>query len=383
MDDTDNQPDTGGTAYRIDSIDDDRPDITRTTRDHDELRKQLEDWLGTRVSEAEVTDLGVPENGMSSETVMFTARFTDDGRQEEVELVARLAAAEDAVPVFPTYDLELQWNTIQLVAEHTDAPLPTLRWLERDPSVLGHAFFVMERAHGEVPPDLMPYPIESSLLERSTEEQRRLQDATVDVLAEIHRTPVGEHTAFLELDQPGDTALRRHFNHWREYAEWVRRGRATPLLDDAEAWLEANWPTAADSREPALSWGDSRIGNMMYDGLDPIAVFDWEMAGVAPVEVDLGWMSFLHTFFQDITTDMGLPGMPDFMRAEDVAERYAATSGRDVADLHWFRTYAAYRHGAIMLRVIDRQIHFGDAEAAQDPEEAIMHRKRLREMIGS
>ncbi len=373
----------GPGAYRVDSADAERPEITRTTRDHGELRRQLEEWLGTRVEDAEVTELGVPDNGMSSETVMFTARFTDGGRREEAELVARLAAAEDAVPVFPTYDLALQWNTMQLVAEHTDAPVPGLRWLEEDPSVLGTPFFVMDRAHGEVPPDVMPYPIESTLLERPPEEQRRLQDATVDVLAEIHRTPIGESTSFLELDQPGDTALRRHFNHWRDYAEWVHQGRDIPLLDEAEAWLDANWPTEADARPPALSWGDSRIGNVMYDGLEPIAVFDWEMAGIAPVEVDLGWMSFIHTFFQDITVELGLPGMPDFMLAEDVAARYSETSGREIDDLHWFRTYAAYRHAAIMVRVIDRQIHFGDTEAAEDPEEAILHRNRLREMIAT
>ncbi|MGI9579019.1 MAG: phosphotransferase family protein [Microthrixaceae bacterium] len=368
-------------AYTVDSADAERPDITRTTRDHGELRSQLQSWLNTRVDDAEVTDLGVPDNGMSSETVMFTARFTDGGEPQEAELVARLAAAEDAVPVFSTYDLALQWNTMALVAEHTEAPVPGLRWLEEDRSVLGAAFFVMDRAHGDVPPDVMPYPIESPLLERSPEEQRQLQDNTVDVLAEIHRTPIGDHTAFLELDQPGDTALRRHFNYWREYAEWVREGRDIPLLDEAEAWLLANWPTEADEREPSLSWGDSRIGNMMYDGLEPIAVFDWEMAGIAPVEVDLGWMSFIHTFFQDITVELGLPGMPDFMVAEDVAARYKRTSGRAIDDLHWFRTYAAYRHGAIMVRVIDRQIHFGDTEAADDPEEAILHRNRLREMI--
>jgi aminoglycoside phosphotransferase (APT) family kinase protein len=357
------------------------PEITRTTRDHAELRRQLRDWLATVVEDADITELGVPDNGMSSETVLFGASWTEDGETVEAELVARLAAAEDAIPVFPSYDLAGQYRAIRLVEEHTDAPVPHLRWLEEDPSVLGSPFFVMNRAHGEVPPDVMPYPIDSFVLELSADDQRRLQDASVDVLAEIHRTPVGAHTEFLEVDQPGDTALRRHVNHWLEYARWVRAGRTIPVLDEAEAWLQAHWPEEADRREPALSWGDARIGNMMYRGTEPVAVFDWEMAGIAPVEVDLGWMSFIHTFFQDITTDLGLPGMPDFMRAEDVADRYRVTSGIDVEDLHWFRTYAAYRHGAIMVRVIDRQIHFGDAEADEDPEAAILHRARLREMI--
>ena len=121
----------------------------------------------------------------------------------------------------------------------------------------------------------------------------------------------------------------------------------------------------------------------MYNGAVPVAVLDWEMAGIAPVEVDLGWMSFLHTFFQDFAVELELVGMPDFMRAEEVAERYRATSGTDIEDLHWFRTYAAYRHAAIMVRVIDRQIHFGDTDPNNDPEQAIIHRVRLRAMIST
>lgn len=358
----------------------DKPEITRSTRDHGELRGILERWLGGVVEEPTISELRVPGNGMSSETVLFDATWTEDGETVSAELVTRLAASEDAVPVFTDYDLVSQFRVIERVGEHTDTPLPRLRWLEEDPSVLGSPFFVMDRVEGEVPPDVMPYPIESFLLDATAADQRRLQDATVDVLAEIHRTPLGDDTRYLELDQPGDTALRRHVNHWLGYAQWVRQGRTIDLLDRSEKWLEANWPASADRRDPALSWGDARIGNVMYRDFEPVAVFDWEMAGVAPVEVDIGWMTFLHTFFQDITEALELPGMPEFMDPDDVAARYEASSGQAVEDLHWFRTWAAYRHAAIMVRVTDRQIHFGEGEPSP-PEERIMHSARLEEMI--
>lgn len=361
-----------------DSID--APEITRTTRDHSELREVLQSWMTGLVEDPSISELRVPGNGMSSETVLFDATWTEDGAEVEGELVARLAAAQDAVPVFTHYDLASQFRVIQRVGEYTDAPVPRLRWLEEDPSLLGSAFFVMDRVDGEVPPDVMPYPIESFLLDATPEQQKTLQDSTVDVLAEIHSTPIGEETAYLELDEPGDTALRKHVNHWLDYATWVRQGRSIDLLDRTERWLEANWPHAADRRDPALSWGDARIGNVIYRDFRPAAVLDWEMAGIAPVELDLGWMTFLHTFFQDITEVLELPGMPDFMDPHDVAARYELTSGTQVGDLHWFRTWAAYRHAAIMVRVIDRQVHFGDAEP-KPADEAIMHSKRLEEMI--
>lgn len=362
-------------------------EVTRSTRDRDDLRVRLERWLNTRVEQASIGELEVPDNGMSSETVLFSAAWVADGSHQSTELVARLEAAHDAVPVFPSYDLASQAKVMELVRRTTTAPVPEVRWFEHDTTHLGCEFFVMDREHGEVPPDLMPYPIESFLLDASGADRRRLQDASVDVLAEIHRTPLQPSpdaagtTAFLEFDEPGDTALRRHFDHWVGYQRWACAGHSIDLMDRARRWLEDNWPTRADERDPVLSWGDARIGNMMYRDFTPVAVFDWEMAGIAPREVDLGWMCFLHTFFQDITVGLGLPGMPEFMGVEDVAQRYRQASGVEPLDLEWFLVYCAYRHAAIMVRIFDRQIHFGQAEPDAGGEAAILHRDTLAAMI--
>ena len=114
------------------------PEITRTTHDHGDLHVQLEQWLARHLPGACIAELGVPDNGMSSETVLFEATVPDgSGGSETLELVARLAAADDAVPVFPTYDLESQYRVMDLVGTHTSAPVPHVRFLERDPAVLG------------------------------------------------------------------------------------------------------------------------------------------------------------------------------------------------------------------------------------------------------
>lgn len=388
-----------------------KPDVTsdsirRSTRDRDEMRPRLQAWLAERHPGAAVNELVTPSNGMSSETLLFDATWDDagvPGGRVESRFVARVEPPDEAVPVFPAYDLGLQHRIMSLVATHTDAPVPRVLWAESDPRVLGGEFFVMERVDGDVPPDVLPYTMEGFVLEMDEAQRRRLQDATVDALVEIHRTPL--EAASDELDRTrvhtglgdpdgrdrsgsggtdGASALRHHFGVWRDYHAWVLGERTSPLLDDALAWLEANWPHAADVRDPVLSWGDARIGNVMY-GPDqrPVAVLDWEMAAIAPREVDLGWMSFLHTFFQDITEELGMPGLPDMLRSADIATRYAATSGVEPLELGWFEVYAAYRHGVIMARVHDRQVHFGEAEPVDDPDEAVMHRARLRQMISS
>ena len=120
---------------------------------------------------------------------------------------------------------------------------------------------------------------------------------------------------------------------------------------------------------------------MMFVDFQVTAVLDWEMAGVAPPEVDLGWMAYLHLFFQDISSSLGLPGIPDFMQAKDLAVTYEAATGRAPGDLRWHIAYAAMRHGVIMRRVTERAVLFGEAVEPEDLDDMIIHRQTLREML--
>lgn len=369
--------------------------ITRSTRDPEQLRAGFEAWLRRQVPDGDAVVLAVraPEsNGMSSETLLIDAEWDEGGERAAHALVARVAPDTSDVPVFPVYDLEVQFRAIRLVAEHAPGvPVPTTHWLELDPDVLGAPFFVMERVEGRVPPDVLPYTFEGWLVEATPEERRRLQDRTVEVLAGIHGIDVagleaaGHEVAFLRDAVHGATSddaspLRRHVEHWRSYYEWVRGDQTFPLLEAAFAWLEDHWP--ADEGDAVISWGDARIGNVIYQGFEPAAVLDWEMVALGPRGIDLGWMSFLHTFFQDVTEVLELPGLPDMLRIEDVAATYERAAGAPVDDLDFYVVYAALRHGIVMARVHERRVHFGEAEAVTDPDDAVMHRARLAELIG-
>lgn len=360
------------------------PVNTRSSRDPEELRVRMEDWLATQLppgAEPKVPEVKSPSaNGMSSETLLFDASWTEGGAARSGSFVARVEPDPDDVPVFREYDLELQFRLMRLVGEKTGVPVPHARWLELEPAKLGARFFVMDRIDGRVPPDVMPYNMESWLLSSAPEEQRQLQNDSVEVLARLHALdPTTVDVSFLELPVPGDTPLRRHVEDWRRYYDWTRGDRRQPILDRAFAWLEDHWPD--DEGETVISWGDSRIGNILYDGFTPAAVLDWEMAGLAPRELDVAWMIFLHQFFENIARQMGLPGMPDFMRRDDVAATYAEKSGHVVQNLEFFEMYAAVRHGIVMCRVHARRVHFGEAEWPEDPDEPVMHRNLIEKML--
>jgi aminoglycoside phosphotransferase (APT) family kinase protein len=358
---------------------------TTSTRDPAEMATQLEGWLertlrtGTVPTISEVTS---PEsNGMSSETLLFTARWDEGGGPVEHRLVARVEPPATAYPVFTTYDLEMQFRVMRLVAGHTAVPVPETFWYEPDPSVLGGPFFVMERIDGLVPPDVLPYTFgDNWVFDGSDADRRAIQESAVRALAGIHSvTPAAHDLSFLEHPEPGATSLERCLNHWIAYHEWVVGDARSALLDDCFTWLADNLPS--DAGADALSWGDGRIGNMMFRDNEVVAVFDWEMAAVAPPEVDLGWMCYLHLFFQDLAVDLGAPGLPDMFRPRDVRESYAAASGTTPGDLRWYLAFAAIRHGAIMRRVTERSVFFGEVERPDDVDDLIMHRATLRGIL--
>jgi aminoglycoside phosphotransferase (APT) family kinase protein len=359
--------------------------ITTSTRDPGELRVRFQQWLRDTLpagNAAEVVELSSPaSNGMSSETLLVTTRWTEDGETVERRLVARVEPPSTDYPVFTTYDLDMQFRVMRLVSTHTDVPVPRTHWYEPDPSILGGSFFVMDQVDGVVPPDVLPYTFGDNWVADGTEEARRtIQESAVRAVAGIHSiTPERHDLSFLQLDQPGATALERSLNQWKAYHEWVVRDDRSPLLDECFAWLTANLPT--DVSDDALSWGDGRIGNMMFRDNEVVAVLDWEMAAVAPPEVDLGWMCYLHLFFQDLAVDLGVPGLPDMFRPVDVRAAYTAAAGHPVGDLTWHIAYAAMRHGVIMRRVTERSIFFGEAERPADIDDLIMHRATLVGML--
>src|ERR1700736_1240949 len=191
--------------------------LQRSSRDVTALPAVMSKWLSTVLpggATPQVTvESGVDSTGMSSETIIFSTRWEQNGQPVTQKLVARVAPAAEDVQVFPTYRLDHQFEVIRKVGQLTDVPVPRVRWLERTGDVLGTPFFVMDYVDGVVPPDVMPYTFGNNwFADAPAERQRELQDATVGVLAKLHSIPTAESTfGFLAGGQDGDSALRRHF----------------------------------------------------------------------------------------------------------------------------------------------------------------------------
>jgi aminoglycoside phosphotransferase (APT) family kinase protein len=371
--------------------------LQRSSRDASTVRDRLTDWLTDVLPEGADPEVvihdGIQANGMSSETVLLAItstvpNTTGAGERQTREYVARVAPDPKDVPVFAEYRLTDQYETIRLVGELTDVPVPAVSLNETSGRVLGTPFFLMERIDGLVPPDVMPYNFgDNWLFDASAEDQQRLQRNSVAVLAGLHGISDAATTfAFLDpatTGHAGPTPLARVLaktRAWYEYATSTDAGSPrSPLIERGLTWLEANLPP--DEGDPVLVWGDARIGNMMYRDFTPVAVLDWEMATLGPRELDVAWMAFAHRVFEQITGMLTLPGMPEFLRADDLRATYTELTGVELGDLRWYELHAAVTWACVFLRTSARQIHFGEIEVPDDPESVFHHRPLFERLL--
>lgn len=349
-------------------------------RDAAEVAERLTAWAAKTIdAQATVRVVEQPGgSGFSSETMLFDLERTPGGPVEQY--VARLAPLPSLYPVFPAYDLELQKRCMEVVAQHTDVPVPTTPWYEADPSWVGTPFLVMGRVNGQAPTDVPPYLFGGWVCDGTEEQRAQMQRAAVSVLVRLHTiTPENADLAFLDRPEHGRDALDQHLNYQRWYYDWARGDERFPLIERTFDWLEAHKPAAPNAT--VLNWGDSRIGNMLFRDYEPVAVLDWEMAALGPLEIDLAWMGFLHRFFQDIAERVGMPGLPDFMRRDDLAAEYERQSGTTVRDLAWYDVFAAQRFAIVSVRTTARSIAYGQQERPADNDDFVMFRHLQEQML--
>ncbi len=323
-------------------------------RDFEQTRKQLEGWLAAKLPGATaitVGELGGPStSGFSSDTLLFDARWAQDGASVERALVARLKPR--GMTVFPEYDIAKQFHIQQALAG-TDVPVVPMHWLEEDEAFLGAPFYVMGRVEGRIPTDNPPYHQGGWLVEATPAEREALWWNGLEALAAIHA--LDWRAAGLEfLERPGRTPQEAQLREYEDMLRWMG-GRPKELLERGLAWARENAPR--DEEPVVVSWGDSRIGNMIFDdAMNCVGVLDWEMAALGSRELDLAWWIFIDRHHSEGIAAERLPGFPD---REATVARYEELTGHTVRNLEYYETFAALRFGVIMARLGQQLLHYG------------------------
>ena len=325
-----------------------------------EIRDALEGWLQGQIPKAtalELTNFQSPKIGYSSTTLLFelTAQIGDETRTEP--LVLRMEP--QGIPLFSESDLRPQYRIMKALA-NSEVPVPRMRWFEEDDSVLGSPFYIMDRVSGEVPADNPPYHREGWLADQSPTFRREVWLSGVTTLAKIHRLDIDQYDlAFLDEPDRGPTPIEQHLQLYEQHFEWGLERERFPLLVSALAWLHDNRPP----QEPtALTWGDARISNLIYQGSECVAVLDWEMARLGnPVQDIAYWLVLDRSLSEGI--GMGrLEGLPD---EQETLRHWEDTSGyrADAESLRFYKIFCGLVFTFVMARVMTREKQKGTMPA--------------------
>jgi aminoglycoside phosphotransferase (APT) family kinase protein len=324
-------------------------------RDPELTQAILQDWLARKLPAAAsvvVDAVQTPANtGFSAETLMFEARWREPGGNDRHErLVAKVAPT--GFQIFPEPRFAEQFRLLQILSA-TDIPVPAVHWQEPDPAVLGAPFYVMSRIDGDVPSDMPPYHTGGWLADVSPAERTSIWWSGVHVLSQVHALDVATlGLDFVDQVSYGPTGLPQRLAYYEHYLDWAYEGRV-PVAEAALGWLHDRRP--AETREPVLLWGDSRIGNIIFVGGQAAAVLDWEMATLGQPEEDLAWFLLLDRHHSE---GVGADRLPGFPGAAETIAAYEQLAGRTLANMQYYEVLSAMKFAVVMARIGQLFIHY-------------------------
>ena len=153
--------------------------------------------------------------------------------------------------------------------------------------------------------------------------------------------------------------MARQVKGWSD--RWHRSQTTTLAEMDALAtWLDAHLPP--DPARPSVVHGDFKLDNVMLHPDDVgriVAVFDWEMSALGDPLVDLGivlayWSPTAPPSQRDaLTTVIDRPG---YFTKEEIVERYALRSGRDVSNVRYYEIFAVFKIAVVIQQIYYRYI---------------------------
>ena len=245
------------------------------------------------------------------------------------------------------HDMGREFRVLRALASAYDKAPRALAYSD-DPAILGAPFYLMERVRGVI---LRAAPPVGTHLDAET--LRRVGVAAIDALAELHALDYNA-AGLRELGKPeGYTA--------RQVAGWAKRYHAArtddcPNLAPLAEWLAANAPATHGA---ALIHNDFKHDNLVLDPGDLariVAVLDWEMATIGDPLTDLGTTLAYWSQPGDPAPlrSAGITWLPGNLSRQQVVERYAARSGRDVGAVAFYYAYGLFKNAVIALQIYAR-----------------------------
>jgi aminoglycoside phosphotransferase (APT) family kinase protein len=229
-------------------------------------------------------------------------------------------------------------------------PAPQVFLYCDDTSVLDAPFYLMDPIRGIIirrnPPLGLEFPAVTV---------RRLCESFVDNLARLHGLDFGS-IGLAELGKP-EGYLERQVRGWTERYHGSRT-HDFPEVEGIVGWIKESMPPKSDV---ALIHNDYKYDNLVLDTNEItriVGVLDWEMCTIGDPLTDLGtalayWIEAgdpepLQKIRWGPTTHAGS------MTRAQIVERYAQTTGRNVAHMDFYLVFARFKVAVIVQQIYYR-----------------------------
>ncbi len=254
------------------------------------------------------------------------------------------------------HDMAREHRIITAVG-HTNVPVPRPLGLCTDDAVNGSPFYVMEYVAGEV----LDSPERAALL--PVEFRVGACDHLIEVLADLHDADV-------DAIGLGDLARRegyieRQIRRWS--TQWENsKTREVAAIEEVARHLTGNVPV---QRGVSIVHGDYRFGNCLVDVSTGrvAAVLDWELCTLGDPLADLGYLGVYWVRGDGESRANDPTGAGGFRSYDDMVERYARRTGRDVSQIEFYVAFSSWRLAVISEGVYARYVN-GAMGDQNDPE---------------
>jgi aminoglycoside phosphotransferase (APT) family kinase protein len=245
------------------------------------------------------------------------------------------------------HDMVREYHVLHAVHPHFPQA-PQVHVLCEDPAVLGAPFFIMERRKGVILRERIPPEFEGVAAH-----PRMISEVFLDSLVKLHKIDISEATV-RQLGKP-EGYVERQVKGWAE--RWERaKTEELSELGSVVRWLGANIPAPL---APSLIHNDYKLDNIMLGAVDRVeAVLDWEMATLGDPLSDLGLTLCYWVWATDPEVRVaGIPALtsrPGWFTRDELVERYAQSTGSDVAHIGYYEVLGVFKLAVIVQQIYCR-----------------------------
>jgi aminoglycoside phosphotransferase (APT) family kinase protein len=316
----------------------DQPLVGEVRTQHRIDEKRLAEWMGDNIAEF-AGDLQVSQftKGASNPTYLLSS----GGRR----YVMRKKPPGQLLASAHQVDREFR---VMKALGGQGFPVPTMRALCENESIVGTSFYVMDFKEGRIFRDARMPGLDPK-------ERWALYDDLNATLAKLHQ---------IDLEKAGLTDYGRPGNYFeRQISRWTKqyRGAQTEDIAEMERLIEELPKRMPASETTALVHGDYRPENVMFHPTEPkvIAVLDWELSTLGDPLADIAYICQLYhshsvQWGSLVGADFAAEGLPT--QAEYIAA-YCRRTGRERIDnFNFYLAFSIFRLASIGQGVYKRNL---------------------------